>query len=166
MTRYAHRFDTSISPLCAVVESDQTLTHLLFAREQDPEDLLASIGEPIEWNAEPCREVERQIDQYVRGERRSFDLRIAPHGTAFQRRVWDLLREIPFGETRTYGEIAQSLGKPDSSRAVGRANGANPIVIVIPCHRVIGTDGSLTGFGGGVETKRALLALEGQRTLF
>jgi len=166
MTLYAHKFNTAVSPLCAVVEADRTLIHLLFAHERDPEDLLASIGESIEWNAEPCREVERQIDEYVRGERRSFDLRIAPRGTDFQRRVWDLLREIPFGETRTYGEIAHSLGKPGSSRAVGGANGANPIVIVIPCHRVIGTDGSLTGFGGGIEAKRALLALEGQRTLF
>ncbi|MCW5943427.1 MAG: methylated-DNA--[protein]-cysteine S-methyltransferase [Fimbriimonadaceae bacterium] len=124
----------------------------------------------IGWVRDPARtkEAERQLTEYFSGERRSFDLEVAPQGTPFQRRVWAKLREIPYGETRTYGELAASLGNPDACRAVGAANGANPIPILIPCHRVIGRDGSMTGFGGGVDVKRRLLALEqGQlRTLF
>ncbi|HEY0513475.1 MAG TPA: MGMT family protein, partial [Thermoanaerobaculia bacterium] len=87
-------------------------------------------------------------------------------GTPFERSVWDELRRIPFGETRSYGEIAQAIGRPGAARAVGRANGANPIPIVVPCHRVIGSDGSLTGFGGGLEAKSRLLEIEGRRLPF
>lgn len=166
MIRYAHRFDTHICPLCAAVDSDGKLTHLLFAYETGQDDLLGAIGEPVEWRADPCRAVERQIGEYMRGERRVFDLPIAPRGTDFQMRVWKLLQDVPFGETRSYGEIARELGEPRASRAVGCANSANPIVIVIPCHRVVGADGSLTGFGGSIATKRALLDLEGQALLF
>ena len=105
-------------------------------------------------------EARRQLEEYFAGRRRSFDLALAPRGTPFQARVWSQLRRIPFGETLSYGELAGRVGNPRASRAVGTANGRNPIPIVIPCHRVIGRDGSLTGFGGGIDRKRLLLELE------
>jgi methylated-DNA-[protein]-cysteine S-methyltransferase len=101
-----------------------------------------------------------QLGQYFAGERRDFDLELELGGTPFQRRVWNALREIPYGETRTYGEQAKRIGSPSAVRAVGLANGQNPIGIIVPCHRVIGADGSLTGYGGGLENKRRLLDLE------
>ncbi|HTJ25502.1 MAG TPA: methylated-DNA--[protein]-cysteine S-methyltransferase [Candidatus Limnocylindria bacterium] len=104
--------------------------------------------------------VARQLAEYEAGERRRFDLALAPHGSPFQQRVWALLREIPFGRTRTYGELAAALGDPGLSRAVGRANATNPIWLVVPCHRVIGADGSLTGYAGGLALKAALLRFE------
>lgn len=105
-------------------------------------------------------EESRQLAQYFEGSRSSFDFPLRPDGGPFQRRVWEELRAIPYGETATYGELARRLGAPGSARAVGAANGRNPIAIVVPCHRVIGSDGSLTGYAGGLECKRALLALE------
>jgi methylated-DNA-[protein]-cysteine S-methyltransferase len=113
-----------------------------------------------------------QLEAYFAGNLRRFDLQLAPEGTPFQLAVWRELEQIPYGETISYGELARRVGKPEASRAVGAANGRNPLPIVIPCHRVIGSSGRLTGYGGGVETKRALLDLErahgpagrGQRT--
>jgi len=102
----------------------------------------------------------RQLQAFFAGELRDFDLPLKPRGTAFQQRVWELLREIPFGETISYGELARRVGNPAASRAVGLANGSNPIAIVIPCHRVIGSNGKLTGYGGGLENKRWLLDFE------
>lgn len=113
----------------------------------------------------PFREVARQLDAYFAGRREEFDLPLAPEGTEFQQATWRALREIPFGETRTYSEIARRIGRPRAVRAVGAANGRNPISIVIPCHRVVGADGGLTGFGGGLPVKRYLLELEGAGTL-
>lgn len=101
-----------------------------------------------------------QLREYFRGERKSFDLPLAPRGTQFQLKVWAALREIPYGQTRSYGQIAQAVGNPKACRAVGMANNRNPIAIIVPCHRVIGADGSLTGYAGGLETKRFLLELE------
>ncbi len=101
-----------------------------------------------------------QLAEYFTGRRKRFDLPLAPQGTEFQRAVWQALARIPYGETLTYGELARRIGRPSASRAVGLANGANPLPIVVPCHRVIGADGSLTGFGGGLDIKRKLLALE------
>lgn len=109
---------------------------------------------------EPFRRVKRQLDEYFAGKRRRFELALAPDGTDFQRAVWFALAAIPYGETCTYRTIAERIGQPRAVRAVGAANGANPIPIVIPCHRVIGSDGSLTGFGGGLDAKRYLLDLE------
>ncbi len=109
-------------------------------------------------------DVERQLSEYFDGRRRSFELELAPTGTAFQLAVLAALEKIPYGETCSYREIAQQIGRPAAVRAVGAANGRNPLPIVIPCHRVIGADGSLTGFGGGLETKRFLLKLEGIET--
>ncbi len=107
----------------------------------------------------------RQLDGYFAGRLRTFDLPLAPAGTPFQQRVWSALSDIPFGETRSYGQLAKTIGKPSAMRAVGAANGRNPIAIVVPCHRVIGADGSLTGFGGGIERKKFLLSLEQSKEL-
>ena len=109
---------------------------------------------------EPFREVIEQLDEYFAGRRRRFDLALAPEGTTFQLEVWSALTSIPFGATVSYGELARRLGRPAASRAVGAANGRNPVPIVIPCHRVVGQDGSLTGFGGGLSIKRRLLEFE------
>jgi methylated-DNA-[protein]-cysteine S-methyltransferase len=113
------------------------------------ESQLGSVGEAV-----------RQLREYFAGQRAEFDLPLAPEGTPFQRSVWRQLQEIPYGETISYGELARRVGNPKASRAVGSANGANPLPIVIPCHRVIAGDGSLGGFGGGLPTKQTLLALE------
>ena len=101
-----------------------------------------------------------QLDEYFAGERTAFDLPLRQEGSAFEQRVWAELLAIPYGETASYGEIAARIGRPGMARAVGRANARNPIAIICPCHRVIGGDGSLTGYGGGLDTKRALLELE------
>lgn len=105
-------------------------------------------------------EAARQLGAYFVGERTSFDLPLRPRGTPFQLRVWEALREIPHGETISYGEVARRVGRPGAARAAGAATGRNPLPIIVPCHRVIGADGSLVGFGGGLDRKRALLELE------
>jgi len=111
-------------------------------------------------------DVRRQLDEYFAGALREFDIPLVFEGTSFQKRVWKRLQAIPYGETISYGELAKKIGDPKAVRAVGAANGQNPIPIIVPCHRVIGSNGSLTGFGGGLENKRKLLELErGQRTL-
>jgi len=102
----------------------------------------------------------RQLEQYFAGERTSFDVELRPRGGPFEREVWAELRRIPYGTTASYGELARGLGRPTAARAVGAANGRNPIAVIVPCHRVIGSDGSLTGYAGGLERKHALLALE------
>jgi methylated-DNA-[protein]-cysteine S-methyltransferase len=121
-------------------------------------------------SAGPLPQAVRQLGEYFAGSRREFDLPLRPNGTEFQRRVWRALTEIPYGETWSYGELAKRIGNPNASRAVGLANGRNPIALVVPCHRVIGADGSLTGYGGGLPRKQWLLAHEGlqggQRPLF
>ena len=109
----------------------------------------------------PLAAARAQLDEYFAGHRRDFDLPLAPRGPEFQRRVWEALRRIPFGTTTSYAALAARIGSPTAVRAVGAANGRNPLPIVVPCHRVIGADGSLTGFGGGIERKRWLLAHEG-----
>lgn len=103
----------------------------------------------------------RELAEYFAGERREFTVPLDPEGTAFQRRVWEELRRIPYGETASYGDIARRMGKPGAAVAVGQANGRNPIPIIIPCHRVIGSGGKLVGYTGGLHIKRALLAVEG-----
>jgi methylated-DNA-[protein]-cysteine S-methyltransferase len=105
--------------------------------------------------------VEAQLNEYFAGKRTTFDLPLEPSGTDFQLSVWKLLRKIPYGVTTSYGELARRLGDPKATRAVGAANGANPIPIIVPCHRVVGSKGELTGFGGGIERKRWLLEHEG-----
>jgi len=111
----------------------------------------------------PFAEVIRQLRAYFRGELKEFDLPLAMEGTEFQLRVWNALRTIPYGETISYAQLAERIGNPKAVRAVGLANGSNPIPIIVPCHRVIGSDGSLTGFGGGLSTKKMLLELENKQ---
>ena len=108
-------------------------------------------------------DVRREVTEYFAGTRRQFTAKLSPSGTPFQRSVWSALQRIPFGETRSYGQLAAELGNPAASRAVGRANATNPICLLVPCHRVIGADGSLTGFAFGEDVKRALLKHEGAR---
>lgn len=114
----------------------------------------------------PFVRVKKQLDEYFSGVRKGFDLPLRPHGTSFQLDVLVALQSIPYGETRSYRDIAELVGRPTAVRAVGAANGRNPLPIVIPCHRVIGVDGSLTGFGGGIEAKQYLLRLEQQGQSF
>lgn len=102
----------------------------------------------------------QELDEYFQGKRKTFDIPLRTHGTAFQEKVWAALRAIPYGEVRSYKEVAEAIGHPKAYRAVGMANNANPIFIIVPCHRVIGSDGSLTGYGGGLPMKKALLSLE------
>jgi methylated-DNA-[protein]-cysteine S-methyltransferase len=118
------------------------------------------VGNGWEQAAEPFWTVREQLDDYFAGRRTNFDVPLTMTGSAFQRRVWSELRKIPYGESISYGELAQRIGIPSAARAVGTANGLNPIAVIVPCHRVIGADGSLTGFGGGLERKRFLLDLE------
>ena len=114
----------------------------------------------------PFKEVVRQLDAYFDGKLKDFDLPLILDGTAFQLLVWNNLRKIPYGETISYGQLAKRIGSPDAARAVGLANGSNPIPIIIPCHRVIGSNGDLTGFGGGLALKKKLLALESRQLSF
>ncbi|MFI8288703.1 methylated-DNA--[protein]-cysteine S-methyltransferase [Streptomyces sp. ms191] len=123
-------------------------------RHRPPEE---TFGEP---DPRPFGEAIRQLDAYFAGELTEFDLPLRLDGTEFQLRVWEQLRRIPYGETRTYGELAEALGNPGASRAVGLANGKNPVTIIVPCHRVIGAGGGLTGYGGGLSRKQRLLAFE------
>jgi methylated-DNA-[protein]-cysteine S-methyltransferase len=118
------------------------------------------LSEAWQYNEICFKDVIKQLAEYFARKRQEFNLQIAPKGTAFQQRVWQELQKIPFGQTVNYGEIAKRVGNPKASRAVGMANGKNPIPIIVPCHRVIGKDGSLTGFGGGLDVKSQLLKLE------
>jgi len=120
----------------------------------------AAVAEGWQRTEEPFREAIAQLDAYFAGRLRRFDLALAPEGTPFQQEVWSALTDIPYGETVSYSELARWIGRPAAPRAVGAANGKNPLPIVVPCHRVIGANGSLTGFGGGLAIKRRLLELE------
>ena len=122
-----------------------------------------AFGHEPEWHEDPgpFNEVRRQLDAYFNGDLRRFDIPLHLAGTEFQNRAWRFLGSIPFGETTTYGAMATALGCPKASRAIGAANGNNPLPIILPCHRVVGSNGALTGFGGGIETKRTLLEHEG-----
>jgi methylated-DNA-[protein]-cysteine S-methyltransferase len=141
-----------ISPIgTLILTSDgSALTRLEIASDPAPADV------PCDADA-VLAAAREQLDAYFDMRLMQFDLPLTPHGTEFQRRVWELLRAIPFGETISYGELARRVGNPKAMRAVGAANGRNPLMIIVPCHRVIGADGSLTGFGGGIERKRWLL---------
>jgi len=159
---YCQVIDTPIGELL-LAGTDEALLQVHFHGGRD------SIEPRLEWerNDKPFREAVRQLTAYFAGKLEVFDLPLRPEGTEFQRTVWRALREIPYGETWSYGELARHIGRPRAMRAVGAANGRNPIPIIIPCHRVIGADGSLTGFGGGLPIKKKLLELErGEPALF
>ncbi len=169
MTLFAHRFETPIGPIVTAVDEGGAVHRLDLLRETDAVD-------PAAWEARvtprlgalvwdggesAAAKVVEQVAAYFAGERRSFELELTPTGTEFQTTVWTELTRIPFGATISYAELARRVGNPKAVRAVGRANGSNPISIIVPCHRVIGSDGSLTGYASGVEHKRALLEHEG-----
>ncbi|HEV7138991.1 MAG TPA: methylated-DNA--[protein]-cysteine S-methyltransferase [Steroidobacteraceae bacterium] len=155
-TMYWHEIDSPIGRLLLAGDGG-SLIHLGFQSGPRPQ---VPGGDWVA-DAAPFRAAIGQLGEYFAGRRQSFDLPLAPRGTEFQRRVWRALTEIPYGTTISYGELARRIGNPSASRAVGLANGANPVPIVVPCHRVIGANGSLTGFGGGLPIKHKLLALEG-----
>ena len=163
MTVNARRLDTPIGPMLAVVDGAGALRALEFLDDRDPAALAAAAaaGEEIAWDGAATEQVARQLAEYFAGARRAFDLPLAPRGTPFQQRVWRTLSTLGWAETVSYKQIAERIGAPAAVRAVGRANGSNPIPVVVPCHRVIGADGSLTGYGGGLPRKRWLLAHEG-----
>ncbi|MGK3201995.1 methylated-DNA--[protein]-cysteine S-methyltransferase [Amycolatopsis sp. MEPSY49] len=148
--------ESPCGPLTLVAEGDALCG--LYMHEQRHRPAQATFGSP--GAVETFALAEIQLKEYFAGRRREFDLPLAFHGTPFQRSVWAALLDIPYGETASYGELAQLLGKPAAARAVGLANGKNPISIIVPCHRVIGSTGSLTGYGGGLERKRYLLDFE------
>jgi methylated-DNA-[protein]-cysteine S-methyltransferase len=143
-----------------VVAEDGAITHVLMDaaryRPNEPE----VFGEAADLDDEPFATASVQLAAYFTGDLTEFDLPLAPRGDEFHQKVWALLREIPYGETRSYGDLARALGDRNLAQAVGTANGRNPIAIVVPCHRVIGSDGSLVGYAGGLDRKRFLLALE------
>jgi methylated-DNA-[protein]-cysteine S-methyltransferase len=167
---WIHQFSTPLGPAIAAakVEGDvDSLIRLSFLGERGSSDAviqeLVELGYSPDENPEALAKAETQLAEYFRGERKRFDLALAPEGTAFQHRVWAELLRIPYGETISYLELARRVGNPKSSRAVGGANGSNPIWLIVPCHRVIGSNGTLTGYAGGVGIKQALLELEGAK---
>jgi len=163
---HVDRIETPIGELLVAVTTSRHLVAVYFAPPDDPRDLLTrAAGGPVHlaWQNDPAG-CATALRAYFDGNLDAIDgLPAAPVGTPFQMDVWNALRRIPCGETTSYGALARQLGRPDASRAVGLANGANPVSVVIPCHRVIGADGSLTGYGGGLERKRWLLEHESRR---
>jgi methylated-DNA-[protein]-cysteine S-methyltransferase len=154
--------DSPYGPLTLVADDDGALSGLYMVdqRHRPPEE---NFGTPDDT---PFTEATDQLQAYFAGELKEFTLELRLHGTPFQRTVWDQLRRIPYGETRSYGDLADALGNPGASRAVGLANGKNPIGIIVPCHRVVGANGSLTGYGGGLDRKQRLLDFESGAALF
>ena len=153
--------DTPVGKL-KLVASDQGLVAILWENDRPHR---VRLSELVENPQHPILvETERQLAEYFAGKRQDFDISLDMRGTPFQKNVWEALLAIPFGETRSYGQLARQLGNPNATRAVGAANGRNPISIIVPCHRVIGSSGSLTGFAGGLDTKSRLLDLENPNT--
>lgn len=157
MTTHTTFIDSPVGPLF-LAASDEGLRAIEFRDNRHP------VKRGDDWRKGDnavLRKAARQLFEYFSGRRRAFDLPLSPAGTEFQRMVWTMLATIPYGETISYAQLAARVGKPTAIRAVGAANGRNPLPIVLPCHRVVGADGSLTGFGGGLPTKQFLLTLEG-----
>ncbi len=149
-TAYWDSIDSPLGPVAFGVDGEGRLVGLMFTR----------LGPEVRRASDRCMTVRSQLEEYLSGTRTSFDLELAPAGTAFQRRVWNGLTEIPYGEAWSYAQLATHIGKPRAARAVGQANGRNPIPVIIPCHRVIAADRSIGGFSSGLPIKRKLLALE------
>lgn len=145
----------TMAGLLRIVEENDAILQIQFEQEQK------TVGDAALQDTPLLLEAKRQLEEYFAGLRAGFSLPLNPQGTAFQKKVWQQLEAIPYGQTRTYGQIAAAVGQPTASRAVGGANHNNPIAIVIPCHRVIGANGKLTGYAGGLDIKEKLLRLEG-----
>lgn len=156
---YYYKTMQSVVGKLKLVASDEGLAAILWENDNpqrvqlDP--LIENKNHPI------LIQAERELTEYFDGKRKTFAVKLNPKGTAFQNKVWNALKTIPFGETRSYGEVAKQIGSARAVRAVGAANGKNPLSVIVPCHRVIGASGDLTGFAGGLKTKERLLALEG-----
>lgn len=167
MPTFYTRLASEIGPLL-LTSNGHAITRLQMhetsRRQMSGTDAPVEISAGWTESGDPFVEVERQLRAYFDGHRRSFDLSLAPTGTPFQQRVWAALQNIPFGTTCTYGDIARQIGQPRAAQAVGAANAQNPIALLIPCHRVVGADGSLTGYAGGLDRKRHLLRLEATRS--
>jgi methylated-DNA-[protein]-cysteine S-methyltransferase len=167
MTITARSIATPVGEMLALLDEDGALVALPFV-DETPLDALAvreaGADASVRWDANGATMVARQLQEYFDGRRRTFELKLRPRGSAFQRDVWSALSRIPYGATLSYAEVARMVGRPGAARAVGRANATNPIPIVVPCHRVIGASGALTGYGGGMSRKEFLLTHEGART--
>jgi methylated-DNA-[protein]-cysteine S-methyltransferase len=157
MIRYA-RLQTPLGAMLATAK-DGALTGLYFDRQRYAPRIEADWVEDA--HAKPFDECARQLREYAEGKRHAFDLPLAPEGSEFQRDVWAVIARIPYGETLSYAELARRAGAPGKARAAGAATGRNPISVIVPCHRVVGSDGSLTGYAGGVPRKAKLLEMEG-----
>ena len=159
MRQFYDTFSTPIGDFSVALAADNSVIATAFGGLEELRERFT----PDEVIHDPVRsaDVRREVAEYFSGKRRKFTVSLGASGTMFQQQVWTALRRIPFGQTRSYGELAADLGKPDASRAVGRANATNPICLIVPCHRVIGSDGSLTGFAFGEDIKRKLLEHEG-----
>ena len=153
--------DSSIGPL-GIIETESHISHIFFKDREKFLDFLRKNDQDqiIEEETNLIKETKKQLEEYFKGDRMDFNLPLKTTGTAFQKAAWQALIEIPYGEVRSYKQQAEKVGSPKAFRAVGGANNKNPIAIVIPCHRVIGSDGKLVGFGGGLDIKEALLELE------
>ncbi len=166
MKLFAQRFETPYGDMLIAVDESGALNRLVLPNEHGrwAAEIVAKqydmVDDPVH-TATVCASVLTQLAEYFAGERRVFKIDLMPHGTPFQLSVWYALQTIPYGHTISYRDLAERIDHPTAMRAVGHANGANPIPIVLPCHRVIGSDGGLAGFGGGLELKAALLSLEG-----
>lgn len=161
---YYRHMDSAIGGLGLLVDEKGSVVRVAFLKKGDEAGPLLSYFHPgvaLVEDAGRTAELARQLAEYFAGERKTFDLDLAPEGSDLQQEVWRELLAIPLGETRSYGQLAQKIGRPGAARAVGRANATNPIPVIVPCHRVIGSDGKLTGFGGGLPMKKQLLRLEG-----
>jgi methylated-DNA-[protein]-cysteine S-methyltransferase len=157
MTQFTNTIASPVGAL-TLIASDAGLSAVLWEND-DPKRV--RVGDLIDAPQHPILvQAERELREYFAGERRSFSVPLDASGTAFQKKAWAVLLTIPYGETRSYGQLAAQVGNPKASRAVGAANGRNPISIIVPCHRAIASDGALTGFAGGLDAKRHLLALE------
>jgi methylated-DNA-[protein]-cysteine S-methyltransferase len=162
MTYFSKMMKSPVGQL-KLVASEKGLAAILWEKDDPRRVRLAPISE--DKNHPVLLETERQLNDYFSGKRKSFSVKLDFKGTEFQKKVWAALLAIPFGETRSYGQIAKQINNPKAVRAVGAANGKNPISIIAPCHRIIGSTGKLTGFAGGLETKARLLALEGGKDI-
>ncbi len=161
---YFRHMDAPIGGLGLAVDENGRVVRIHFLKKGEEAGPMISYFHPgvvLEENFERTAALVRQLEEYFAGKRKDFDLELAPEGSELQQEVWRELLAIPSGETRSYGQLAKKLGRPGAARAVGRANATNPIPVIIPCHRVIGADGKLTGFGGGLPMKKQLLRLEG-----
>lgn len=159
--KFLSYMDSIIGPL-GIIESEGHITHIFFKGQDDPDEIAQwkKQGEIISEETPLIKKAKDQLEEYFAGKRRDFDLPLKTRGTDFQKAAWDALLAIPYGEVRSYKQQAEKVGSPKAYRAVGGANHQNPIAIVIPCHRVIGADGKLVGYGGGLNIKETLLELE------